>query len=290
MEIFVRVVESGGFSAAARRSNMTPSAVSKLVGRLETRLGSRLINRSTRQFQLTAEGCSFYENAVRILADIEDAERHAGAGEAPRGLVRVNTSASYANHILAPLLPRFLDAYPGISVELVLTDMVVDLVAERADIAIRAGPMVDSRLIARKLGETALAIVGSPAYFERHGVPATAGDLEHHGRLGFGYRRAVGGWTVPGDHGPVEIPAVGRVSASDGEALRHLAIAGAGLARLAGFSIAQDLAEGRLVAVLDTDETRLMEAFHAVYIGQGGPLPQRVRVLLDFLAEHGQVS
>lgn len=290
MEVFVRIVEQGGFSAAARACRMTPSAVSKLVARLETRLGTRLVNRSTRAFQLTPEGCAFYERATRILADIEDAERAAGAGEQPVGRIRLNTSASYATHILAPILPEFLERYPEITLDLVQTDMIVDLLAERTDVAVRAGPMRNSSLVARKLGDTRMAVVASPAYLARFGKPETIEDLDRHNRLGFGYVRTVDGWPMLKDGETVTIPAVGRIQASDGEALRRLALEGNGLARLASFTVREDIAQGRLVPVLEDINPGDREAFHAIHIGQGGPLPSRVRALLDFLAERGRVS
>ncbi|MBN9047253.1 MAG: LysR family transcriptional regulator [Rhizobiales bacterium] len=290
MEVFVRVVELGGFSPAARSARMTPSAVSKLIARLEARLGARLLNRSTRQLQLTPEGCAFYERATRILSDLEDAERAAGIGEQPVGRVRVNTSASYANHILAPALPEFLAIHPGVTLDIVQTDAVVDLLAERTDVAIRAGPLKSSSLVARKLGETALTIVASPSYLERCGEPRSIADLEAHNRLGFGYARTVDGWPLREGGETIVVPVTGRVQASDGEGLRQLALAGVGLARLAAFTIRADIAAGRLMPVLVDLDTGEREAFHAVYIGQGGPLPSRVRALLDFLAERGKVS
>lgn len=290
MEVFVRVVELGGFSPAARAANMTPSAVSKLIARLEARLGARLLNRSTRQLQLTPEGCAFYERATRILADIEDAERAAGSGEQAVGRVRINTSASYFNHILAPVLPEFLALHPGVTLDIVQTDAVVDLLAERTDVAVRAGPLKSSSLVARKLGETALTIVAAPSYLERCGKPRSIADLEQHNRLGFGYARAIDGWPLRENGATIVVPATGRVQASDGEGLRRLALAGVGLARLAAFTVRDDIAAGRLVPVLGHLATGETEAFHAVYVGQGGPLPSRVRALLDFLAEHGRVS
>ncbi len=289
MEVFVRVVELGGFSPAARAARMTPSAVSKLIARLETRLGARLLNRSTRQLQLTPEGCAFYERATRILADLEDAERSASVGEHAVGRVRVNTSASYANHVLAPALPEFLSLHPGVTLDIVQTDAVVDLLAERTDVAVRAGPLKSSSLVARKLGETALTIVAAPPYLERSGEPRSIADLEGHNRLGFGYARAIDGWPLRENGETIVVPATGRVQASDGEGLRHLALAGAGLARLAAFTVREDIAAGRLVSVLGNLDTGETEAFHAVYVGQGGPLPSRVRALLDFLAEKGRV-
>jgi DNA-binding transcriptional LysR family regulator len=290
MEVFTRVVEHGGFSAAARICRMTPSAVSKLVARLETRLGTRLVNRSTRAFQLTPEGCAFYERATRILADIEDAERNAGAGEQPVGRIRLNTSASYATHILAPILPAFLERHPGVTLDLVQTDQIVDLLSERTDVAVRAGPLKSSSLVARKLGDTAMVIVAAPAYLVRFGEPKTVEDLDGHHRLGFGYVRAVDGWPLKQRRETVIVPVVGRLQASDGEALRHLALGGSGLARLAAFTVRADIASGRLVPVLDDLNPGDREAFHAIHVGQGGPLPSRIRALLDFLGECGKVE
>lgn len=290
MEVFVRVVEQGGFSAAARVSHLTPSAVSKLVARMEARLGARLVNRSTRVFELTPEGCVFYERATGILADIEDAERGAGAGEHPVGRIRLNTSASYATHVLAPILPKFLDFYSGITLDIVQTDRVVDLLAERMDVAIRAGPMKSSSLVARKLGDSPMVVVGAPSYLERYGEPKSAEDLEHHNRLGFGYVRATEGWPFRMGDEIVTLPTVGRVQASDGEALRRLALAGVGLARLPAFTARDDIAAGRLVPLMEKLNPGDREAFHAVHVGQGGPLPSRIRALLDFLAEFGRVG
>ncbi|MBN13999.1 LysR family transcriptional regulator [Pelagibacterium nitratireducens] len=290
MEVFVRVVELGGFSPAARAGRMTPSAVSKLIARLEARLGARLLNRSTRQLQLTPEGCTFYERATRVLADLEDAERAASIGEEAIGRVRINTSASYATHILAPLLPDFLARHPGVTLDIVQTDAVVDLLAERMDVAIRAGPLKSSSLVARKLGETPLLIVAAPSYLERRGEPHSIADLQNHDRLGFGYARAVDGWALCENGKAVVVPATGRVQVSDGEALRQLALSGVGLARLAAFTVRDDIAAGRLVPVLGHLVSGDPEPFHAVYVGQGGPLPSRVRALLDFLARYGRVA
>lgn len=290
MEVFVRVVEQGGFSSAARLCRMTPSAVSKLIARLEGRLGARLISRSTRRFQLTPEGCAFYERATRILADMEDAERNVGAGERPVGRIHLNTSASYVTHVLAPILPEFFDRYPGVALDIVQTDAVIDLLSERTDVAVRAGPLKSSSLVARKLGETAMVIAAAPSYLSRFGEPKTVADLDHHNRLSFGYVRAVDGWPLKKDGETVIVPPVGCVQASDGEALRQLALGGNGLARLAGYTVCDDIAAGRLIPVLEEFNPGDYEAFHAIHVGQGGPLPSRVRALLDFLAERGRVE
>ncbi len=290
MEVFVQVVERGGFSSAARSVGMTPSAVSKLVARLEARLGTRLINRSTRVFKLTSEGCVFFERATRILADIEDAERIASAGEVPSGRLRLSTSASYATHVLAGILPEFLERYPAITVDIVQSDLVVDLLEERMDVAVRAGPLKSSSLVARRLGDTAMTIVAAPSYVDRRGLPRTIEELEKHYRLGLGYTRSMDGWPLISAGATIFAPVVARVQANDGEALRQLVLAGNGIARLANFTIRDDLKAGRLVPVLDEYNPGDREEFHAIHIGQGGPLPSRVRALLDFLAKQGKVT
>ena len=170
------------------------------------------------------------------------------------------------------------------------TDAVIDLLEERTDVVVRAGPLKNSSLVARKLGSTPMTIVAAPTYLERYGKPRTVGELEGHNRLGFGYSRAIEGWPFVVNGEAIMVPTVGRVQASDGEALRHLALAGAGLARLAAFTVREDIKVGRLVPVLDKFNPRDREAFHAVYLGQGGLLSARVRALLDFLAEKARVS
>src|SRR5262249_34660949 len=148
MEVFVRAVDAGGFSGAARTLGMTPSAVSKLVARLERRLSARLVNRSTRRLQLTAEGCAFYERSLPILAEISAAEQAAAAREVPRGLLRINANVPFGRHFLIPLAGEFLALYPEVSLDIVLSDAVVDLLEARADVAIRAGPLKSSSLLA----------------------------------------------------------------------------------------------------------------------------------------------
>jgi DNA-binding transcriptional LysR family regulator len=181
MEVFVRAVELGGFSLAARALRMTPSAISKLVARLERRLGARLINRSTRKL-LTSEGQAFLERAHRVLADLDEAERAVTAGAVPRGLVRVNCNVPFGLHRLLPLVPRFTAAHPEVRLDIALTDRVIDLMDERADVAIRVGSMRPSQLMARKLGQSRMAVVAARAYLARRGVTANA--LADLGRLG----------------------------------------------------------------------------------------------------------
>lgn len=285
LEVFVRVIELGGFSAAARVCGMTPSAVSKLVARLEQRLGARLVNRSTRQLQITAEGCAFYERGVRILADLEEAERCANEHSTPRGRLRVNANVPFGHHFLLPLAPEFLAQHPDVTLDIVLTDEVIDILEQRTDVAVRAGPLKSSNLVARKLGATRMMIVATPSYLARHGTPTTPEQLLAHNRLGPNHVRAQPGWPLRHAGEDVVLPVSGNAQASDGEALHRLALAGLGLARLAAFQVRDDIAAGRLLPVLEDCNPGDIEEVHAVYVGQGGYLPLRVRAFLDFLAE-----
>lgn len=284
MAIFVRVVEAGGFAPVARAAGLSASAVSKLVSRLEARLGTKLLRRSTRHVALTPEGALFHTRAVAILAEIDAAEREAAGAALPSGRIRVNSSASYVSHVLADILPAFLDLYPDIAVDIIQTDAVADLVKDGSDVAVRAGALSASSLIARSLGETPLILVVAPAWIARYGMPATMGALLNQDRLGFAYSRAVGDWLVPQGGAPE------RVRVSDGEGVRRLALAGVAPARLAEFTIRPDIAAGRLIPLTIKDYLGGNEPFHAVYVGRSERLPARVRVFLDYLTEHGRVG
>jgi DNA-binding transcriptional LysR family regulator len=290
MEVFVRVFELGGFSAAARALRMTPSAISKLVGRLEIRLGARLVNRSTRTLQFTPEGRLFYDRSVRLLADMEEVERSVAEAEIPRGKIRVSVNVPVGRQLLLPIVPAFLEAYPKLSLEISLTDQVIDLLEQRTDVALRSGPLKSSQLFARKLGAARMIIVGSPGYLARCGMPKTPGDLAQHNRLGFSYARMAKGWPLIHEGVERTIPPSGNVQVSDGDALKTLAIAGVGLVRLASFMLRDDIAANRLVPVLEAFNPGDLDELHAVYLGQGGLLPTRIRVFLDFLARRIKIS
>ena len=290
MEVFVRVVDLGGFTPAARKLRLTPSGVSKLISRLEARLGSRLVNRTTRKLTLTEEGQAFYQRSLRILAEMDEAEREAASGAAPRGRLTVNSNIPFGMLHLMPLVPRFLAEHPEVTLDLVLTDTLIDLMQERADIAIRVGPLKASRLIARKLGTSRMVVVGSPDYLARSGTPKTPADLAKHRGIGWTFTRIRGGWPFKrGDRTEEAMPPPA-VRVSDGEAARRLCLGGAGLARLALFHIGPDINAGRLVPVLQNYNPGDREDIHAVYVGHAAPLPARVRAFIDFLAEHVRVS
>jgi DNA-binding transcriptional LysR family regulator len=285
IEVFVRVVERGTLSAAGGLLGMTPSAVSKLISRLENRLGVRLLHRTTRKLQLTPEGAAFYENGVRILGEIETAEREAAAGAVPRGRLRVNCNVPFGQHYLLPMIPAFLAQHPEVAVDVMLTDRVVDLLEERADVAVRTGPLRDSQLIARKLWQSRRVVVAAPAYLAAHGMPKTPAELAGHNCLDFCFTRIVEGWPfLDHDGSAVTVAPHGNSLVSDGEAMRLLALSGLGVARLSRFHIGRDIKAGTLVLVLEEFNPGDEEPLHAIYVGQGGHVPARVRAFLDFLA------
>lgn len=290
MQVFVMVVERGSFSAAARSLGMTPSAVSKLIQRLEARLGVQLVRRSTHRFGVTPEGREFYERSREVLASLDEAESRVSSPREPRGRVSINANVPFGLHVLLPLVPKLIERYPGLLLDVTLTDKVIDLVEERVDIAIRWGKLKSSDLIARRLGETTQAIVASPAYLQRHGTPRNARDLEGHNRLSSNYVRSARDWPLRSGRRLLYVPPCGTAIASDGEALRVLVLSGLGLARLSLFHIRPDIEAGRLVPVLEHLNPRELEPLHAMYLGRAGRLPSRVTAVLDFLEAHALVE
>lgn len=283
MEVFVRVVQEAGFSAAARSLDLTPSAVSKLIGRLESRLGVRLLSRTTRALTLTAEGESYFRAATRILQDLNEADQ-AAAGTSLRGRLHVNTTIPFGTMYVAPAVPLFVKRNPGLIIDLSFTDAIVDLVAERADVAIRIGNLPDSSLIARKLGQSRRMICAAPAYLTQHGQPRAPGDLVEHECLTFNFRRGIQSWPFRLDGEMVEQRVGGHTTVNNGETMKHLALAGAGIARLGLFHVCDDIRAGRLVPLLEKFNPGDLELIHAVHLGSG-PVPHRVRAFIDFMAE-----
>lgn len=283
MMVFVRVVEASSFSEAARLLQMTPSTVSKLIARLEARLGVRLVDRSTRRLVLTKEGQFYYERSQALLADLDETEQQLAQGGAePEGLVRVNSSVSFGATALEPLLPELFETYPKLSVDLSLSDEVVDLYLERADVAIRVGRMPDSNLTARKLGETRRRIVASPSYLARHGVPSTPEQLSSHNCLGFNFRRANPVWPIREGGRIVERTVKGSLLANNAETLRRMALAGVGIARVADYHLREHIARGELVELLADSALAASDEVHLVFRGSQ-LLPARVRAFIDFV-------
>lgn len=283
METFLAVAREGSFAAAAKALRQTPSAVSRSIARLEARIGVLLVHRTTRALTLTSEGEAYRGRVAGLIAEIDEVERSLGRAEqGPRGPLRVNASVPFGTHYLLPILPRFLEAFPAVTLDLALSDTLVDLVEERADIAIRIGPLRDTRLRAKKLGRSAMAVVASPDYLERHGTPRAPRDLDEHRCLQFSFRRSIDSWPFLIYGRVVQRPADGPFLGNSGEVVRLMALAGGGIARLGRFHVAADLAAGRLVEVLTAFNPGDGEDIHALYVGHER-LALRVRAFLDFL-------
>ena len=284
MRAFVQVVESQSFSGAATVLGLSPSAVSKLVMRLEQRLGVRLLHRTTRRLALTSEGDVYFARARQILADIEEAEAQvAKLRGTPRGHLRVNTSIGFGVHQLAPALPDFLTRYPEIEVELSLTDRIVDLVSEHADMTIRAGPIVDTTLTARKLADFTRTICASPSYLARCGVPSRPVDLTEHNCILMAFQTP-NRWVFRARGKLEDIEITPRVMTDNSEAALRLALEGAGIVRLADIVVAEPIRRGLLVPLLADAHYAEPVALSALYLAGRHRLP-KVRVFLDFLIE-----
>lgn len=284
LEVFAAVAATGSFSGAGRTLSLTPSAVSRTLDRIESRLGARLLLRTTRALTLTAEGQTYLAAARRILADLDEAEQAIADQGAPRGRIRVSAAVSHGRVCIVPLLGEFVRRYPHILVDINLSDATADIAAGQADVAIRAGPLVDSPLMARRLAENGRSIVASPDYLARHGTPQTPEDLLEHNCLNFNFRRAEPVWPFRKDGTDYTLKVGGTIEANSGETLLQLALDGVGIARVGDFGIGEALAQGRLVPLLQAFNPGDREIFHAVFVG-GANMPARVRVFVDYLVE-----
>ena len=281
---FVAVSDTGSFSAAAKRLGQTPSGVSRAISRLEAQLGMSVIKRTTRRLDLTAEGIWLLARARQVLADLDDMEEQLSRRHlAPSGLVRLNAATPVLDHLVAPLMADFMDAYPLIRLELDSGETVIDLIEERADLAIRIGTLADSTLNARRLGASRLRLLASPGYLSRHGTPDSLDSLDRHRLLGFTSPASLNIWPLPQDSGE-GLAVQPAIAASSGETVRHLALAGAGIACLADYLTGRDVASGQLVPVLENLALPWTQPVWAVFYRQEALAP-RVAALLDFLAE-----
>lgn len=282
MEIFTAAIDEGGFSAAGRRLGLSPSAISRSIDRTENRLGVRLLLRSTRALALTAEGENYLRAARRILADLSSAEQAIADQGAPRGRLHVSAAQAHGRLAIVPLLGDFVRLYPQILVDISLSDRVADVAAVEADVAIRFGPLPDSLLIARKLGESPRVIVASPSYLANFGRPRIPEDLHDHNCLNFNFRRSEPTWPFRDGDRDFNLSVKGNIEANTGETLGQLASAGVGIARVGAFSVAEEIESGALVPILEDFNPGDVEVIHAVFAG-GEKMPARVRVFIDFL-------
>ena len=282
---FVRVADSGGFSAAARHLNMSTTMVSNHVQALEDRLGARLLNRTTRKVSLTEVGRVYYDRCVQILADIEQADDIAGALQStPRGTLRIY-SATHVVQFIAPVIADFLKQFSGVKVDLTIGERNVDMIDEGFDIAIRLTPPPDSSLIVRSLATWRHVLCCSPGYLEAHASPKQLSDLADHNCVRHVLYPYGDEWRfIDRNNAPIAVRVSGNLTSNSGETLRIAALEGVGISLAAGFLVADDLESGRLVRLLP-DYRPVEFAMNAVYPHRHH-LSAKVRSFIDLLAHH----
>jgi DNA-binding transcriptional LysR family regulator len=284
MATFVKVVESGGFSAAARTLSMSPSMVTAHVQSLEERLGVRLLNRSTRRVSLTEVGHAYYERCLQILAEADDADQIAQALQStPRGTLRLNTSIAIPP-LLAPVVAEFVALYPEVSVNLTMSDRMIDLVEEGFDLAVRNMSVPDSSLVVRRVATYRFVVCGAPGYLAARGIPGQPADLSQHNCLVYSHSAWGNEWRFAGPDGEQSVAVEGNLQANSDNALRLAAVHGQGLALAPSFLLIEEIKSGRLVPVL-TEFLQTEHAINAIYPHRHH-LSAKVRSFIDLLVKH----
>ncbi|ANP79115.1 LysR family transcriptional regulator [Vibrio splendidus] len=280
LEMVLTVVDAGGFSAAAEALDVQVAKVSRSVSKVESQLGVSIFNRTTRRVELTEEGRQFVDSVRVGLQMIQSAEEEiVSRGELPKGRLRVDAASPFVFHQLVPLVQSFKEAYPDIELELTSNEGFVDLLEKRTDVAIRIGKLSDSTLHARPLGKSLLHIVASPGYLAKRGLPTKPEDLSSHQIVGFAGNKVLNHWPLPNqsDVAPT-------VTASNGETVRQLVLAGNGIACLSGFMVQEDMAAGRLIPILEQDKLANTdrERVNAVYY-KSSSVSKRISAFIDFI-------
>ena len=284
MRIFAKVVEASGFTTASASLGISTSMVSQHVKQLEERLGARLLNRTTRTMSLTEVGRAYYDRCKRLLSDLEEAEAAAGKMQvAPRGELRVNATPVFGVLHLAPAVADFTTRFPSISVEMMLSDRIVDLVDEGFDVAVRVEPLPGSSLVTRRIASCRMVICGAPAYLKKHGVPRTPADLADHNCLTFTGASYMRAWHLGASKAEsLEVPLKGNLRSNNAAVLLWAALEGQGLVSMPSYMVGDALESGRLRAVLN-DYAAAPLTIRAVY-PHGRHLSAKVRTFVDFLA------
>lgn len=283
MAILVAVVDAGSLSAAARHLDMPLATLSRKVAELETHLATRLLHRTTRQLSLTEPGISYVAACRRILEEIDEAERAAtGEYAAPKGELVVTAPVVFGRLHLVPVVAQFLAQYPQIDINLMLTDRVVHLTDEHADVAIRIGDLPDSALMATGVGAVRRVVCASPAYLAAHGVPAKPQDLAGHQCISFEVLASTRAWVFGSGKSQLSVPVQSRLTVNTAEAAIDAALLGVGLIRVLSYQVAQALRDQTLSVVLEPFESAPLP-ISLVHAGQA-PLPLKLRAFLDFAA------
>jgi len=284
LRAWIVVVDCGSITAAAEQLNQTTSGISRALSRLESKLKTTLLHRTTRRIALTDEGQIFLQHARQIIESVEAAEEQlAQRREIPSGRLRVNAASPFMLHVIVPLMDEFTRRYPQINLELNTDEVVIDLLEQQTDIAIRIGELRDSTMHARALGHSRLQVMASPAYLARHGAPVSVADLVNHRLLGFSQLEQHNIWPLRQASGEL-LQIKPTVAASSGETLLQLALHGQGIARVSDFLSREAINSGRLVPVLTAETCEMSHPIHAVYY-RNTTLSVRIRCFLDYLSE-----
>ena len=285
MEAFATVVDQGGFTDAARKLGISKSAVSKHVSSLETRLGARLLNRTTRRVSPTEIGLAYYDRARRVLTDAGEADALVTAMQsAPTGILRVSVATDFGVNHLSPILGRFLGDYPDITVNMVLANRHVELISEGFDLAVRIGDLEDSNLRVRKIAETHKQLIASPEYLAEYGRPERIDDLNAHKLLHYSNQANGSVWRLTAPSGEKrQVRAVGSLTVNDGQSLLNAALGGLGIAFLPDFLCAEPLRDGRLVPAI-AGHAPEVQGIYALY-PPGRYTQPKVRAFIDFLVD-----
>jgi len=284
MTVFTKVVENTGFSAAGRRLNMSATMVSNHIQSLEEHLGVRLLNRTTRKLSLTEAGRAYYERCSQILAEIAEADEAVGELQStPRGVLRLNI-AQALQPVIGRTIAEYVARYPEASVDMTMTDRMVDLVEEGFDLAVRIPPVAAANLIVRRLTSFRLVLCGAPAYLARHGTPAVPSDLAAHNCLNYQYHPFGQDWRFTSGSGEVTVRISGNFRCNSAVALCAAAVRGQGLLLVPRFLVAEDLRAGRLVSLL-SDLLPIEFGVEALYPHRRH-LSAKVRAFIDLLTRH----
>ncbi len=284
MQVFATVVDAGSITAAAQQLGLTVSACSRSLGRLEEKLETTLLRRTTRRLELTEEGQAFLHNARTIMESVERAEEQMRARRAmPSGRLRIDAASPFMLHVIVPLVQAYRARFPQVELELNSNEGIIDLLERRTDVAIRIGQLKDSTLHSRLIAYSQVRLLASPAYLAAHGQPQTMAELDRHVLLGFSEPESLNLWPLPGsDGGYLRITPT--VRASSGETLRQLALTGNGIACLSDFMTAADRAAGHLLPLLPAHTQEMLQPVQAVYY-RNTAVSARIASFVDFLIE-----
>jgi DNA-binding transcriptional LysR family regulator len=284
LQAFAAVVDTGSITAASELLGLTISATSRTLGRLEEKLQTTLLRRTTRRLELTEEGAAFLQHARAILASVDEAEEQMAARRMrPAGRLRVDAATPFMLHVLVPLVAGFRERYPEVELELNSNEGIIDLIEKRTDVAFRIGVLKDSTLHARPVGTSRVRVLASPAYLKRHGTPAGPDQLAQHALLGFTQPESLNDWPLR-DTGGNTLHIRPTIASSSGETLRHMALAGLGVVCLSDFMTREDRKSGQLVQLFGRQTLDVRQSINAVYY-RNTALAARITCFVDHVVE-----